>query len=159
LIIDYPLLIRIRPAQQQLNCDKLNEHWVWPGFRERILFTRKYFSDKFVRAFCTNLRFAWPRDPWETYERNPITELYNFTPLFLRHQARLDCWQLDPDFFHVFPELTADMPSTRPSLLGSSMRGNRLQYEEVAAEEIDDQFLVQSQHIDLIASPNAPLIC
>lgn len=66
---------------------------------------------------------------------------------------------MDPDFFHAFPELAADMPSTRPSLLGSGIRGNPAQYGVVEVEETDDQFLLQSQHIDLVASTHTPLIC
>lgn len=112
-----------------------------------------------MRAFCTNLRFAWPRDPWETYERNPQSELYTFTPLFLLHQSRLDCWQLDPDFFREFPELAADMPSTRPSLIGSAMSNNHLEYEAVEVEEIEDPFSLHSSQIIQLAPVHAPLMC
>lgn len=76
------------------------------------------------------------------------------------HQSRINCWQMDPDFFQDFPELTADMPSTRSSLLRLRMNNvhNLLEYETTDVEEIDDSFLLRSQQ-DVIGPSQGPLIC
>lgn len=109
-----------------------------PGLRERILFTTKYKTNKFGDCFAANLQFFWPRDPWDTYERDPTSELFRFTPLFLLHVSRLGCWQLAPQFFNTFPELAADMPCSQPSLLGPRLRFRHIEYGSIVDEEDED---------------------
>lgn len=67
---------------------------------------------------------------------------------------------MDPDFFQDFPELAADIPSTRSSLLRSRMNNvhNLLEYETADVEDIDDSFLLRSQQ-DVIEPSRGPLIC
>jgi hypothetical protein len=83
-----------------------------PGMREHALFSRdRYATNRLMEPFCKHLRFAWPHDPQDTYEMDPKSELFSFTSLYIKHQARIEYWQMDPEFFSLFPELRAEIPA------------------------------------------------
>jgi hypothetical protein len=87
-----------------------------PGMREHALFSRdRYATNGFMEPFRKHLRFAWPHGTTDTYELEIKSDLYRFTPLYLHHQSRIECWQMDPDFFNLFPELRAEIPASTPS--------------------------------------------
>jgi hypothetical protein len=88
-----------------------------PGVREHILFSRdRYATNTFMESFRRNVNFAWPHDLQSTYKLDPESELYGFTSLYLHHQSRIECWQMNPDFFSQFPEFRADIPASSLSI-------------------------------------------
>ena len=106
-----PGFMAARPAQQYLDHEPLVEHFVWPGFREHILFApRKYVTNSFMETFRSECHFAWPFNPEQAFHRNPMTGLYAFSKDFLARQNDLRSWCMRSDFFERFPELRQDFP-------------------------------------------------
>ena len=99
------------------NSPRLMKEIIRPGIREHFLFSpTRYATNRFMENFRNLLRFAWPHDTQDTYRLDSHSELYSFTPLYLHHQSQIECWQMDPEFFNLFPEFRGDIPTSVPSL-------------------------------------------
>lgn len=102
--------------------------------REHIIFSRnRYATNRFMENFRQNLCFAWPHDPHRAYQLDPESDLYSFTPLYIHHHSSIACWQMNPDFFQLFPELRADIPAAALSIPPSLSRDIDFELAEVVS--------------------------
>jgi hypothetical protein len=113
--------------------------------REHALFSRdRYATNRFMEPFRKHLSFAWPHSATDAYSINPKTELYGFTSLYIDHQSRIECWQMDPDFFNLFPELRREIPAS--SLSPSRPLISQANFGLTDDETIDEDTSASSFH-------------
>ncbi|KIW27086.1 uncharacterized protein PV07_06862 [Cladophialophora immunda] len=95
----------------------LIEHFIWPGLRTCLCKNaRRYINNKFSDSFRRSLKFLWPYDVSDVYERDPITQLYSVMPEFKRREGDLRSWTMRKDFFTHASELIGAIPVYEPSL-------------------------------------------
>ncbi|KAH6685014.1 hypothetical protein F5X68DRAFT_171476 [Plectosphaerella plurivora] len=99
-----------RPSQSLPHSSAI-DFFVWPGVRERFIFSQhQYCSDFFWRVFADNFRMLWPFEFRDCYKRNMETGLFSVSPDFDGRIREISSWTMAPDFFHHFPEMYADIP-------------------------------------------------
>jgi len=67
--------------------------------------------------FRRSVVFLWPEDPRQAYVQDQSQGLYSFSDLFCVRTSELGCWRMSRDFLNQFPELSAVIPCSNPSLL------------------------------------------
>lgn len=103
-----------RPSQSLPHSSAI-DFFVWPGVRERFIFSQhQYCSDFFWRVFAENFRVLWPFEFRDCYKRNMQTGQYSVSPDFEGRIRDISSWTMAADFFHHFPEMYADIPVFQP---------------------------------------------
>ena len=111
-----PTFFAPRPSQLHIEHDPLLDHFPWPGFRERILFSpRKFATNTFTEALRENAHFLWPYDTIDLYVKDTVTGLYSYSNALNRQIMDIRCYTVDKDFFTKFPELRQDIPQNQIS--------------------------------------------
>lgn len=106
-----PPFFQARPSQAFVNHDPLVEHFPWPGFRERLLFSPlKFATNKFMDALRMNVEFTWNGNECDLYVRDCATGLYSYAEEVTRRMMDIRCYAAKREFFDIFPELRADIP-------------------------------------------------
>lgn len=102
------------PSEQLLQVDPLVQHFPWPGFRKRLMYSpREFATNKFMDNLRRNLHFVWNHDPGMLYQRDPFSGQYLYSDLFIKHIMDIKCYSARPEFFINFPELGRDIPWNR----------------------------------------------
>lgn len=110
-----PPFFNTRPAQAYIQHDPLAEHFPWPGFRERLLFSPlKFATNKFMDSLRTYVDFMWNSDSTELYVLNEGR--YRYSDMLTQRMMDIRCYAARREFFDVFPELRADIPCSAVSL-------------------------------------------
>ncbi|KIX98073.1 uncharacterized protein Z520_06153 [Fonsecaea multimorphosa CBS 102226] len=95
----------------------LIEHFIWPGLRTSLCKNAgRYINNKFSDSFRRSLKFLWPYNVSDVYERDPMTQLYSVMPEFKRREADLRSWTMRKDFFAHASELMGAIPVYEVSL-------------------------------------------
>ncbi|PNH51357.1 hypothetical protein VD0002_g4458 [Verticillium dahliae] len=95
-----------RPSQSLPHSSAI-DFFVWPGVRERFVFSQHlYCSDFFWKVFADNFRLLWPFELRDCYRRNLRTGLYSISPAFSERIRDIQAWAMAPDFFVHFPDIT-----------------------------------------------------
>lgn len=128
-----PAFFAARPSQRYLEHDPLIEHFPWPSFRERLLFSpRQFATNKFMDALRRNFHFVWNYDFNDLYQKNPATGIYHYSDLFTKHIMDMKCYTVHHDFFEKFPRLREDIPWNNPTPL--SMISHRFSIASSSAD-------------------------
>ncbi|KIW71708.1 hypothetical protein PV04_03843 [Phialophora macrospora] len=115
---ELPAFMLKRPCQEHIKHHPMIDYLVWPGLRERLIFSQPQFAadaDRYAELFRANLRFLWPFEPEDIYSRDPSTGRYSFSEQFVGRVEDLSCWTMDNDYFVALPELLGDIPRFSPS--------------------------------------------
>ncbi|OCT54625.1 hypothetical protein CLCR_02874 [Cladophialophora carrionii] len=115
---ELPAFMLKRPCQEHIKHHPMIDYLVWPGLRERLIFSQAQFAadaDRYAELFRTNIRFLWPFEPEDIYFRDPSTGRYSFSEQFVGRVEDLSCWTMDNDYFVALPELLGDIPRFSPS--------------------------------------------
>ncbi|KIW34978.1 uncharacterized protein PV07_01707 [Cladophialophora immunda] len=107
-----PFMLK-RPCQEHIKHHPMIDYLVWPGLRERLIFSQQKFAanaDRYTELFRTNFRFLWPFEPEDIYYRDPETGRYAFSEQFIGRTEDLSCWTMHNDYFIALPELRGDIP-------------------------------------------------
>lgn len=105
-----PPFFRSRPSQAFIRHDTLVEHFPWPGFRERLLFSPlKYATNRFMDTLRTHVDFTWNLTACELYTKDP-SGLYHYSDVLVQRMTDIRCYAAKREFFIEFPELRADIP-------------------------------------------------
>lgn len=111
-----PAFFEPRPSQQFLQHDPLVEHFPWPAFRERLLFSpRQFATNKFMEALRRNVHFIWNYDYNDMFHKDATSGLYLYSDRYVKHIMDLRCYSVKSPFFDNFPELKNDIPHNNPS--------------------------------------------
>lgn len=103
-----------RGSERYLEVDPLVQHFPWPGFRKRLMYSpREFATNKFMESLRRNLHFVWNHDPQALYHRDPFSGHYLYSDLFIKHIMDIKCYTARPEFFINFPELGRDIPWNR----------------------------------------------
>ncbi|RFU24896.1 hypothetical protein B7463_g11445, partial [Scytalidium lignicola] len=106
-----PKFLHERPSQLSVPHAVVIDYFVWPGFREHVIFNhQRYCNDEFSLEFAQSLKFLWQYEVRDTYVRNRRTNLYHFSRTFLDQADDLRCYTLASDFFAKYPEFHGDAP-------------------------------------------------
>lgn len=112
-----PSFFHPRPSQAFINHDPLVEHFPWPAFRERLLFSPlRFATNKFMDTLRMNVEFTWNLDESELYVRDCATGLYSYSAEVTNRMMDIRCYAAKRDFFEIFPELRADIPCCAATL-------------------------------------------
>ncbi|KAM0324867.1 hypothetical protein ACHAQA_007833 [Verticillium albo-atrum] len=135
-----------RPSQSLPHSSAI-DFFVWPGVRERFIFSQhQYCSNFFWTVFADNFRLLWPFEFRDCYKRNMQTGLYSVSPDFEERIYEIQAWTMAPDFFQHFPEMYADIPVfqaiPKPDGLGA-----RRSDEESGHYRIDEK-VDESAHVE-----------
>ncbi|KAH7191261.1 hypothetical protein DER44DRAFT_844575 [Fusarium oxysporum] len=88
------------------------DFFVWPGFRERLIFCQhQYCANSFWELLQTNLKILWSDSFQDTFYHNAHTGKYHISPLFEQRIRDINAWTMSTDFFTHFPELSEDIPA------------------------------------------------
>ncbi|KAL5603612.1 hypothetical protein FOVSG1_006362 [Fusarium oxysporum f. sp. vasinfectum] len=88
------------------------DFFVWPGFRERLIFCQhQYCANTFWELLQTNLKILWSDSFQDTFYHNAHTGKYHISPLFEQRIRDINAWTMSTDFFTHFPELSEDIPT------------------------------------------------
>ncbi|OAP64518.1 hypothetical protein AYL99_00490 [Fonsecaea erecta] len=107
-----PFMLK-RPCQEHIKHHPMIDYLVWPGLRERLIFSQQKFAadaDRYNELFRANFRFLWPFEPEDIYYRDPQTGRYAFSEQFIGRTEDLSCWTMHNDYFVALPELRGDIP-------------------------------------------------
>ncbi|EXJ70685.1 uncharacterized protein A1O5_05675 [Cladophialophora psammophila CBS 110553] len=107
-----PFMLK-RPCQEHIKHHPMIDYLVWPGLRERLIFSQQKFAadaDRYTELFRANFRFLWPFEPEDIYYRDPETGRYAFSEQFIGRTEDLSCWTMHNDYFIALPELRGDIP-------------------------------------------------
>ncbi|KIW81307.1 hypothetical protein Z517_04332 [Fonsecaea pedrosoi CBS 271.37] len=110
---ELPHFMLRRPCQEHIKHHPMIDYLVWPGVRERLIFSPHKFAanaDRYAELFSSNFRFLWPFEPEDIYYRDPDTGLYAFSEQFIGRTEDLACWTMHNDYFVALPELRGDIP-------------------------------------------------
>ncbi|CEI70927.1 hypothetical protein FVEN_g9697 [Fusarium venenatum] len=87
------------------------DFFVWPGFRERLIFCQhQYCANSFWELLQTNLKILWSDSFQDTFYHNAHTGKYHISPPFEQRIRDINAWTMSTDFFTHFPELSEDIP-------------------------------------------------
>ncbi|KAF5724356.1 hypothetical protein FMUND_921 [Fusarium mundagurra] len=88
------------------------DFFVWPGFRERLIFCQhQYCANSFWELLQTNLKILWSDSFQDTFYHNAHTGKYHISPVFEQRIRDINAWTMAKDFFKHFPELSEDIPT------------------------------------------------
>ncbi|OAP57036.1 hypothetical protein AYL99_09149 [Fonsecaea erecta] len=108
-----PSFFQRGPAEDPEALEKmpLIEHFIWPGMRTCLCKNAtRYINNKFSDSFRRSLKFLWPYNVSDVYERDPVTQLYSVMPEFKRRECDLRSWTMRKDFFAHASELMGAIP-------------------------------------------------
>ncbi|KUJ07681.1 uncharacterized protein LY89DRAFT_691433 [Mollisia scopiformis] len=110
-----PTFMRPRPSQERTQHPAVVDFLVWPGLRDRLVFSHKHYTSTgdFSAAFCENLHFHWPFSDDDILIFDEEIQDYKFSPLFEKYAFDLKNWTMDDDFFEKFGEMRYDIPATK----------------------------------------------
>lgn len=129
-----PPFFNTRPAQKYVQHDPLAEHFPWPGFRERLLFSPlKFATNKFMDSLRTYVDFMWNSDAHDLYVLNE--GCYRYSDMLTQRMMDIRCYAARREFFDCFPELRADIPCSAVSL-------NRLFPAALMSESPEDEGVI-----------------
>ncbi|KAH6889800.1 hypothetical protein B0T10DRAFT_538112 [Thelonectria olida] len=117
-----PAWLLSRPSQSLPHSSAI-DFFVWPGVRERFVFSQhQYCSNFFWKVFVECFRISWPFEFRDCYKRNIMTGRYSVSPEFTDCIWDINSWTMTVDFFGHFPEMYSDIPSSiDPALVEGSM--------------------------------------
>lgn len=85
-------------------------HVLRPAFRERLVSTQSpRLDDRFWYYFAKCFRFDWPFDISCAFASDAGSGKLRFSPVFNAYAYDINKFSMDPEFFHVFPEVYNDM--------------------------------------------------
>ncbi|KPM38718.1 hypothetical protein AK830_g7848 [Neonectria ditissima] len=100
-----------RPSQSLPHSSAI-DFFVWPGVRERFVFSQhQYCSNSFWKIFVNCFKISWPFEFRDCYKRNTRTGNYSISPEFMDCIWDINSWTMTADFFGTFPEMYSDIPS------------------------------------------------
>lgn len=109
-----PPWLHQRPSQTMIPHSYAINFFVWPGLRERFVFSQhRYCSNDFWYYFTTNFRITWPYEFRDCYNRNRSTGKFSIGADFKACISDIKSWTMTNDFFGRFPELHGDIPAFR----------------------------------------------
>lgn len=78
--------------------------------RERLVLSKEYsLTDDFWECFSKHFRFGWPFPFEDMYAVHLCTGRFYFSTLFENQLQDLTTWQMERQFFMLFPELADDI--------------------------------------------------
>ncbi|CAO2652698.1 Nn.00g021090.m01.CDS01 [Neocucurbitaria sp. VM-36] len=109
-----PLWLHQRPSQTMIPHSYAINFFVWPGLRERFVFSQhRYCSNDFWYYFTNNFRITWPFEFRDCYNRNRSNGKLSIGAEFKACISDIKSWTMSTDFFGRFPELHGDIPAFR----------------------------------------------
>jgi hypothetical protein len=88
------------------------DFFVWPGLRERFIFSQhQYCTNTFWVFLQSHLKILWQDGFQDTFYHNAHTARYEISPLFEQRIRNINAWTVSTDFFAYFPELNEDIPA------------------------------------------------
>lgn len=83
--------------------------------RERLVMSKEYWlTDDFWECFSKYFRFMWPFPFEDMYAVHLCTGRFYFSTLFENQLQDLTTWQMERQFFMLFPELVDDIKVAQP---------------------------------------------
>ncbi|KAG9245752.1 hypothetical protein BJ878DRAFT_500101 [Calycina marina] len=105
-----PSYLHERPSQRHIPHDSLVDFIVWPGLRERFVFTpHLYCNEKFTALFWKCFRFTWDYELCDVYVRDAETGNYMFSKSFNECSWDIGNFCMTNEFLEEFPELRVDV--------------------------------------------------
>ncbi|KAJ2975106.1 hypothetical protein NQ176_g5703 [Zarea fungicola] len=100
-----------RPSQLSVPHPKIVDTFIWPGFRERMVFQHgQYTSNEFAKLYIQSYKFAWPTSTQAAFTKVPNTPLYTFTDSFITCWDDVRSHRMDYGFLSRYPAFHGDCP-------------------------------------------------
>ncbi|UKZ74729.1 hypothetical protein TrVFT333_002399 [Trichoderma virens FT-333] len=81
-----------------------------PGMRERLVLSSDFqLTDEFWECFSGHFRFLWPFPFEDIYAIDLSTGYFRFSALFEKQLQELTMWQMEKQFFALFPDFVDDI--------------------------------------------------
>ncbi|KAM5372586.1 hypothetical protein ACJZ2D_007360 [Fusarium nematophilum] len=108
--VTLPLYYHELPSQRLPHSQAI-DYLVWPGVRDQFIWSEhRYCRNMFWHLFSQHLRLLWPMDFHDCYSRNIESGRYQISAHFKRTIQGVECWTMERDFFHYYPELKQSIP-------------------------------------------------
>ncbi|UKZ48190.1 hypothetical protein TrVGV298_002426 [Trichoderma virens] len=105
-----PSWYRPRPTQRMFCHDEIADFFAWPGMRERLVLSSDFqLTDEFWECFSGHFRFLWPFPFEDIYGIDLSTGYFRFSALFEKRLQELTMWQMEKQFFALFPDFVDDI--------------------------------------------------
>ncbi|KAG7103700.1 hypothetical protein HYQ44_017788 [Verticillium longisporum] len=110
-----------RPSQQAVPHPYAVDFLVWPGIRDRFVFSQhRYCMNEFWNLFRLNLKLVWQLGFNACFIQNTTTGRFGLAPLFEERIRNIKAWTMNADILNQYPELADDIPlftdmSAKPS--------------------------------------------
>ncbi|RBQ82403.1 hypothetical protein VDGD_09257 [Verticillium dahliae] len=106
-----PRWYRKRPSQHAIPHPYAIDFLVWPGIRERFVFSQhRYCTNQFWELFRSNLTLVWQFGFNDCFMQNTATGRFELAPLFEERIRDIKAWTMNADFLNQYPELADDIP-------------------------------------------------
>ncbi|KAM0271862.1 hypothetical protein ACHAQH_008962 [Verticillium albo-atrum] len=106
-----PRWFRPRPSQSAIPHSYAIDFLVWPGIRERFVFSQhRYCANLFWQLFQSNLTILWQFGFNDCFVQNSATSRFQLAPLFEERIRDIRSWTMNVDFLNKYPELCEDIP-------------------------------------------------
>ncbi|KAH6699807.1 hypothetical protein BKA61DRAFT_208170 [Leptodontidium sp. MPI-SDFR-AT-0119] len=116
LAIQLPAFLHARPSQLNIPHTPVVDHFIWPGFREHLVFGhRKYNNNTFANDYGRSVRFLWPYELRDTYLKSRQTGLYRFSGDYIQRADDIQCYTMTMQFLCKYPEFQGDVPVFDPA--------------------------------------------
>ncbi|EOA85678.1 uncharacterized protein SETTUDRAFT_177747 [Exserohilum turcica Et28A] len=107
----------LRPSMSQASTQHpiIVDFFAWPTLRSRFLAEHATLgkNSELGRAYTRYLRFEWPFAFEDAFFLDNVSGTYRPSPLFERYHRDLKYWKMDEAFYHLFPQMRADIEGDR----------------------------------------------
>ncbi|KAM0277386.1 hypothetical protein ACHAQH_005826 [Verticillium albo-atrum] len=122
----------MRPSQALAHSYAI-DYFVWPGVRERFVFSQhRYCTNLFWQLFQNNFKVTWQYGFRDCYMQDRNSGKFSISPMFKQTIGDIRAWTMDTEFLTQFPELCQDIPRVEglPIAVGSAHKDAQQAYEE-----------------------------